>query len=453
MAAALLSLGLGALSGNIGAAYASDPPPTVTTVEPNVGPATGGTRVRIRGANFTAATAVKFGATEATSFTVKTATLITARSPAGAGTEYVTVTTPQGTSATGPIDQFSYLPAVSAVSPISGPVGGKTTVAITGVGFTGATAVEFGSIEASAFTVDSPTSITAVSPAEAVGKVHVRVANPHGAGPTATRATFQFTPTVTSVSPNTGPEAGGTHVSVTGTGFAVGTAATDLKFGGAPGTSVNCTTTTECTVISPPHQAVATVHVTAIVDSIRSPQAPAAQFTYERPAGLYLRTREHSRLPAGASLEFEYEFYGPELETCYLRNAATIAVNDEPTDKIEVSSALLEVPQRCGRQVFGVLPEHFTLSLSSNGTASIAGRLGVRQYGCVFESESAAMSGTFEDHGEVSARLREAFVLTEEEPGAECPESQLITIGVDEILVEPLGSEHIYEPLEAEVVS
>ena len=47
----------------------------------------------ITGTNFTGATAVKFGATNAASFTVNSATSITATSPAGSGTVDVTVTT------------------------------------------------------------------------------------------------------------------------------------------------------------------------------------------------------------------------------------------------------------------------------------------------------------------------------------------------------------------------
>jgi hypothetical protein len=64
--------------------------------------------VTITGTNFTGATAVKFGSTNATSFTVNSASSITAVSPAGTGTVDVTVTTPEGTSATSPSDRFSY---------------------------------------------------------------------------------------------------------------------------------------------------------------------------------------------------------------------------------------------------------------------------------------------------------------------------------------------------------
>ena len=70
----------------------------MTAVSPASGPAAGGTSVTITGTNLTGATAVNFGATPAATFTVNTATQITATSPAGSGTVNITVTTPAGTS-------------------------------------------------------------------------------------------------------------------------------------------------------------------------------------------------------------------------------------------------------------------------------------------------------------------------------------------------------------------
>ena len=84
--------------------------PTVTNVSPNSENVAGGTSVIITGTALTGATAVKFGTTPATSFTVNSATQITATAPAGnQGTVNVTVTTEGGTSATSSADQFSYL--------------------------------------------------------------------------------------------------------------------------------------------------------------------------------------------------------------------------------------------------------------------------------------------------------------------------------------------------------
>ncbi|WP_414631901.1 IPT/TIG domain-containing protein, partial [Brevundimonas sp. UBA4553] len=53
----------------------------------------GGTSVIISGTNFSGATAVTFGATAASGFTVNSATQITATAPAGTGTVDIRVTT------------------------------------------------------------------------------------------------------------------------------------------------------------------------------------------------------------------------------------------------------------------------------------------------------------------------------------------------------------------------
>src|SRR5258705_320439 len=127
-------------------AHAQVPAPTVTSISPNSGPATGGTPVNITGDNFIRATAVRFGGTPATSFTVNSATSITATSPAGSGTVDVTVTNSSGNSATGAVGQFTYAaaPTVTSISPNSGPATGGTPVNITGDNFIRATALQSG---------------------------------------------------------------------------------------------------------------------------------------------------------------------------------------------------------------------------------------------------------------------------------------------------------------------
>ncbi|WP_308425171.1 IPT/TIG domain-containing protein, partial [Wenjunlia tyrosinilytica] len=58
---------------------------------PTTGPTTGGTTITLTGTGFTSATAVRFGTTPATSFTIVSDTHISAVSPAGTGTVQVTV--------------------------------------------------------------------------------------------------------------------------------------------------------------------------------------------------------------------------------------------------------------------------------------------------------------------------------------------------------------------------
>jgi hypothetical protein len=83
--------------------------PAVTKVSPTSGSHAGGTVVTITGVQLKAASAVTFGATAATNFTVVSATSITATAPPGfAGTVDVRVTTTAGQTAAVSADHFTY---------------------------------------------------------------------------------------------------------------------------------------------------------------------------------------------------------------------------------------------------------------------------------------------------------------------------------------------------------
>ena len=152
---------------------------------------------------------------------------------------------------------------------------------ITGTGFVGASSVKFGSTPAASYKVKSWTSITAVSPPGTSGFVDVTVTVPGGTSPITSADRFKYqVPTVTGVSPNSGPIAGGTSVTITGSGFALGSATT-IKFAGITATGVECTSTTVCTVVAPPHAKPVVVDVQAIANGFGSPKnIPADQFTY-----------------------------------------------------------------------------------------------------------------------------------------------------------------------------
>jgi YVTN family beta-propeller protein len=88
-------------------------------------------------------------------------------------------------------------PAVTGISPSSGPQAGGTSVTITGTGLAGATAVHFGTIAATGFTVNSATQVTATAPAAASpGTVRVTVTTPGGtsAASQASQYTYRLTP-------------------------------------------------------------------------------------------------------------------------------------------------------------------------------------------------------------------------------------------------------------------
>lgn len=83
-------------------------PPIITKLSPVNGSKAGGTHITIKGGIFTEATAVLFGSTPATSFTIDSATRITAVAPPGTGETNVSVQTPNGISASSLDTIFSY---------------------------------------------------------------------------------------------------------------------------------------------------------------------------------------------------------------------------------------------------------------------------------------------------------------------------------------------------------
>ena len=84
--------------------------------------------------------------------------------------------------------------SISALTPSSGTAGGGDTIEISGSGFTGATAVDFGRNASSDFTVTSATTITAVAPV-GTGTVSVEVVTPAGTSGPSSAAQFTYIPT------------------------------------------------------------------------------------------------------------------------------------------------------------------------------------------------------------------------------------------------------------------
>jgi hypothetical protein len=254
--------------------------PTVTGVSPSIGVAAGGTTVTITGTNLgTVGTAVvKFGTVTAT-IASDTGTQIVATSPPGTpGTVDVTVTTPLGTSATSPADQFTYdPPAVAKVSGAPGPLAGGTIVTITGTGLAGATAVMFGT-QLATITSDTATRIVVVSPAGQAGTVAVTVVTATGtsAPSSAARFTYVAAPTIGKVSPATGPLSGGTVVTITGTNLS---GATAVMFGTVAVKKFRVDTAGKIVVVSPAGTA-GTVNITVVTAGGTSALTVADQFSY-----------------------------------------------------------------------------------------------------------------------------------------------------------------------------
>ncbi|MCQ6247023.1 IPT/TIG domain-containing protein [Streptomyces malaysiensis] len=246
--------------------------PVVTSVSPTQGNPAGGTPVTINGSGFTGASAVRFGPNLATNVVIVSDTQITARTPPGSGTVRITVTGPMGTSTQNVF--FSYTtvaaPVLTALSPSSGPTGGGNTVTITGTNLTGATQVLFGPNSAAILT-NTPTQITATAP-PGTGTTNVTVTTPGGtSNPLSYTYVTTPAPTITTLSPSSGPTTGGNTVTITGTNL---TGATQVLFGPTPATILT-NTPTQITATAPP--GTGTVNVTVTTPAGTSNSVP---YTY-----------------------------------------------------------------------------------------------------------------------------------------------------------------------------
>jgi hypothetical protein len=118
-------------------------------------------------------------------------------------------------------------PSITSFTPTTGTTG--TVVTITGINFTGVTSVSFGDTAATAFTVLSPTTITATVGGGASGAVSLLATT--GAA-TLSGFTYGLPPIIKSFSPDSA--ANGSNVTIKGVGF---TGADTVTFGGTPALS------------------------------------------------------------------------------------------------------------------------------------------------------------------------------------------------------------------------
>ena len=140
-------------------------------------------------------------------------------------------------------------PTVISVSPNSGPAAGGTAVTIAGTSFAAGATVAFGSAPATNVVVVNGTTITVTTPAGSAGPATVTVTNTGSqSGSLANGYTYMVVPTVGSVAPNSGPAAGGTAVTITGTNFASGATVT---FGSAAAANVVVVNSTTITATTP----------------------------------------------------------------------------------------------------------------------------------------------------------------------------------------------------------
>lgn len=281
------------------------PPPTLAQISPATGPTTGATTVTLIGTNFAAGATVTIGGRAAPGVTVTNSTTATAVTPWGVvGAEDVVFTNADGQSAS-LVDEYTYTqappPTIASVSPSNGTNGGGTQVTITGTGFAPGATVRFGNSAATGVTVVNATTLRVASAPGTVGQtVAVRVTNPDSQ--TATRAAaFTYVnapaPTAISSSPTSGPQAGGTIVTILGTNFLPGLT---VNFGSAPGTVVSVASNS-ITVMSPAAASATKVDVTVVNPDGKSSRLAGA-FNYTKPPTLTKVAPDSGSTAGGTSI-------------------------------------------------------------------------------------------------------------------------------------------------------
>jgi phospholipase C len=196
------------------------------------------------------------------------------------GYHFRIVATNEHGAATGNDQTFATLPeppAVTSLSPVAELQSGGSPVTIEGANLAHATSVSFGAKVASSFTVVSPTAIEAVAPSGS-GTVDVTVANAGGTSATGPGDRFTYVPkgprpAIESIAPTAGPSAGGTSVTIHGSGF-VGV--TSVHFDAARAAGYSTESSSSMTAISPP-SAADTANVT-----ITTPNGTSALTTGDR---------------------------------------------------------------------------------------------------------------------------------------------------------------------------
>ena len=260
--------------------------PVITSVSPNEGSVSGNTNVTITGENLTGATSVAFGGTATTDFAVVSDTSIVVFTPAGLpGPADVSVTAIGGTGTLASAFTYVNPPVLTTVYPSSSPTTGGATVILNGSNFTGATDVSFDGIPATDFRVDSDSQITATTPAHTAGTASITVLTAYGTGILPTSIFYYTEAAITSVSPNAGPTAGGTSVTITGAGF---TGTTEVSFGGIHAMSFTIVSDTEISAVTPANESgAASVSVTTAYSSATKSSAfvykAAPSITYVGP--------------------------------------------------------------------------------------------------------------------------------------------------------------------------
>jgi hypothetical protein len=243
-----------------------NPAPAITGITPGSGlNSTSVSITNLAGTGFYGTPTVKLNRTgysdiTATAVTVVSATKLTCTFPLTgkpAGVYNVVISNPDGQQAM-LVNGFTVTfqnpaPAITGITPNSGPTKENTPITIRGTNFVsgGLFGVKIGGVAATNVSWINATTITAKTPIGSAGASTVVVTN--NDGQTATLAggfTYVAPPTITSITPRSGPTKENTPITIRGTNFVSG-GLFGVKIGGVAATSVSWINATTITAKTP----------------------------------------------------------------------------------------------------------------------------------------------------------------------------------------------------------
>lgn len=205
--------------------------PSIWSIYPMESPTIGGVKTTIMGNHFQQGAKVEFGSFPATIEDISLMTIKALTPPHPPGEVNVTVTNPGELSDTYTGDiifgKFTYVgnapppPVINSVVPNQGSLFGKDAVTIQGENFFTGVRVFFGPNEAEGVMLNSENSIQVTTPPFGLGPVDIKILNADSRQDILEDC-FTYVapaPTTTGITPNSGPTAGGTLLTIEGTGF------------------------------------------------------------------------------------------------------------------------------------------------------------------------------------------------------------------------------------------
>ncbi|MDR1197191.1 MAG: IPT/TIG domain-containing protein [Candidatus Nomurabacteria bacterium] len=213
-------------------------PVIIDSVTPNSGPTGGGTEVTITGTNFTGSPTIKFGSAVCNVTDLSDGTITCKTSVHAAGTYDMTYRA--ATQLVTINNAFTYIaPTITSATPTSGPTGGGTEITITGTNFGSASSIKLDNKNCIGVTI-TVTQITCRTQSHPAGLVDL-VYSDEIETIARTNAFEYLSPTITDVTPTSGPTGGGTEVIITGTNFG---GAPTIRLGGSVCRRTDITATT-----------------------------------------------------------------------------------------------------------------------------------------------------------------------------------------------------------------